>query len=54
LKKQDLDEVELDVDVVKAGAIGLYEKMGFRVVRMFSPDMEEEESFFTMRRKLTD
>ncbi|MBW1991103.1 MAG: GNAT family N-acetyltransferase, partial [Deltaproteobacteria bacterium] len=37
LKKQDLDEVELDVDVVKAGAIGLYEKMGFRVVRMFSP-----------------
>jgi len=52
LKKKDLDEVELDVDVIKAGALRLYEKLGFRVVEVFSPDYEEDESFFIMRRKL--
>ena len=52
LKKKDLDEVELDVDIVKAGARRLYEKMGFKVVETFSPDFEEDDSFFIMRRKL--
>jgi ribosomal-protein-alanine N-acetyltransferase len=52
LKKKDLDEVELDVDVAKAGAKRLYEKMGFRIVETFSPDFEEDDSFFIMRRKL--
>lgn len=52
LKKKDLDEVELDVDILKAGARHLYEKAGFRVVEIFSPDIEEEESFYIMRRKL--
>jgi ribosomal-protein-alanine N-acetyltransferase len=52
LGKKDLDEVELDVDIIKAGARRLYEKMGFRVVATFSPDAEEDESFFLMRRKL--
>jgi ribosomal-protein-alanine N-acetyltransferase len=52
LGKRDLDEVELDVDILKAGARRLYEKMGFKVVATFSPDIEEDESFFLMRRKL--
>jgi ribosomal-protein-alanine N-acetyltransferase len=52
LKKKDLDEVELDVDILKAGARRLYEKMGFRVVEIFSPDFEEDDSFFIMRRNL--
>jgi [ribosomal protein S18]-alanine N-acetyltransferase len=53
LGKRDLDEVELDVDIIKAGARRLYEKMGFKVVAIFSPDVEEDESFFLMRRKLS-
>ena len=52
LKKKDLDEVELDVDIVKNGAIRLYEKLGFKVKELFTPDMEGEESFHVMRRKL--
>lgn len=52
LKKKDLDEVELDVDVVKAGARRLYEKLGFRVVETFSPDFEEDDTFYIMRKKL--
>lgn len=52
LKEMGLQEVDLDVDVVKAGAIHLYEKMGFRMVEVFSPAAEEDESFYIMRRKL--
>lgn len=52
LKKKDLDEVELDVDIVKGGARRLYEKLGFKVVATLSPDLEEDETFFIMRKKL--
>jgi len=52
LKKKDLDEVELDVDIIKNGARRLYEKMGFKIVETFSPDFEEDNTFFIMRRKL--
>jgi ribosomal-protein-alanine N-acetyltransferase len=52
LKKQDLDEVELDVEIIKAGALQLYEKMGFKIVETCSPDFEEDETFFIMRKKL--
>jgi ribosomal protein S18 acetylase RimI-like enzyme len=52
LKKKDLDEVELDVDIVKGGARRLYEKLGFKVVATLSPDFEEDETFFIMRKKL--
>lgn len=52
LKKKNLEEVELDVDILKAGAMHLYEKVGFRLVEVFSPDFEEDESFCIMRRKL--
>jgi ribosomal-protein-alanine N-acetyltransferase len=54
LKKMGLKEVDLDVDVVKAGAIHLYKKMGFQVVEVFSPEAEEDESFYIMRLKLND
>jgi len=52
LKDLDLFDVELDVDIIKAGAIRLYEKMGFKVAEVFSPDFEEDESFYIMRKKL--
>ncbi len=52
LCNKDLDEVELDVDVSKAGARHLYEKMGFTIAETFTPDIEEDDSFFLMRRKL--
>jgi ribosomal-protein-alanine N-acetyltransferase len=52
LRKRDLTEVELDVDIIKAGARQLYEKMGFKIVAAFSPDFEEDDSFFIMRKKL--
>ena len=52
LCRKDLDEVELDVDIIKAGARQLYEKMGFKIAATFSPDMEEDDSFFIMRKKL--
>ncbi|MDI6851990.1 MAG: N-acetyltransferase [Deltaproteobacteria bacterium] len=52
LKELNLGEVDLDVDIIKAGAIHLYKKLGFEVVEVFSPDIEEDESFYIMRRKL--
>ncbi|MEW6660031.1 MAG: N-acetyltransferase [Thermodesulfobacteriota bacterium] len=52
LRKKNLDEVELDVELVKNGAMRLYEKQGFRVVELFTPDIEGDESFYIMRRKL--
>lgn len=52
LKKKGLKEVELDVDILKAGARHLYEKLGFRVVEVISPDLEGDESFYIMRRPL--
>jgi ribosomal-protein-alanine N-acetyltransferase len=52
LKKKDLDEVELDVDILKAGALRLYEKVGFKVVEIFSPSEEEDETFCIMRKRL--
>jgi ribosomal-protein-alanine N-acetyltransferase len=52
LKKKDLDEVELDVDILKHGAISLYEKADFKVVQTFSSSEEEDETFCIMRKKL--
>jgi ribosomal-protein-alanine N-acetyltransferase len=52
LKKKGLDEVELDVDIVKGGAKRLYEKLGFRLVSTLSPDFDEDETFYIMRKKL--
>jgi len=52
LGKKDLDEVELDVDVLKSGAQHLYDKMGFKVKEVFSFSEEDDEAFYIMRRKL--
>ena len=52
LQKQKLDEVELDVDILKGGAIRLYEKVGFQVVEVFSPSEEDDDTFCIMRKKL--
>jgi ribosomal-protein-alanine N-acetyltransferase len=52
LKKKELDEVELDVDILRGGAVSLYEKVGFKVVSVFSSSEEDDETFYIMRRKL--
>jgi len=52
LKRKGLKEVELDVDILKAGAQHLYEKLGFKVVEVISPDLESDDSFYIMRRPL--
>lgn len=52
LQKKNLDEIELDVDVLKRGAIGLYEKVGFQVMEVFSTSEENDDTFCIMRKKL--
>jgi ribosomal-protein-alanine N-acetyltransferase len=51
-KKKELDEVELDVDILRGGAVSLYEKVGFKVVSVFSSSEEDDETFYIMRKKL--
>lgn len=41
--------VTLDVDIVKNGAIKLYEKFGFKVMRVATVNYEEEASFLIMK-----
>jgi ribosomal-protein-alanine N-acetyltransferase len=48
-KRMDLRCVELDVDIVKNGAIKLYEKFGFRIMRVATVDYEDEPSYFIMK-----
>ncbi|MFH1594994.1 MAG: N-acetyltransferase [Pseudomonadota bacterium] len=52
LKKKELDEVELDVDILRRGAVSFYEKVGFKVVEVFSPSQEDDDTFYIMRKKL--
>lgn len=52
LKKKELDEVELDVDILRGGAVSFYEKVGFKVVEVFSSSEEDDETFYIMRKKL--
>ena len=52
LKYMNLHEVELDVNILLAGAICLYKEIGFQVVQVFSPSAEEDDSFYIMRKKL--
>ena len=51
-KKKELDEVELDVDILRGGAVSFYEKVGFKVVEVFSSSEEDDETFYIMRKKL--
>jgi ribosomal-protein-alanine N-acetyltransferase len=52
LKNMDLHEVELDVNILLAGAIRMYKGIGFQVVQVFSSSAEEDDSFYIMRKKL--
>jgi ribosomal-protein-alanine N-acetyltransferase len=49
ISAMDLRCVELDVDIVKNGAIKLYEKYGFKVMRVATVNYDEETSFFIMK-----
>jgi ribosomal-protein-alanine N-acetyltransferase len=48
-KCMDLRCAELDVDIVKNGAIKLYEKFGFKVMRVATVNYDEETSFYIMK-----
>jgi ribosomal-protein-alanine N-acetyltransferase len=52
LKNIGLHEVELDVNILLTAAIRLYKGVGFQVVQVFSPNAEEDDSFYIMRKKL--
>jgi len=41
--------VELDVDIVKNGAIKLYEKFGFKIMRVATVNYDEETCFLIMK-----
>jgi ribosomal-protein-alanine N-acetyltransferase len=49
INAMDLKCVELDVDIVKNGAIKLYEKFGFKVMRVATVNYDEETSFYIMK-----
>ena len=51
-KQMELKTVELDVDIVKNGAIKLYEKFGFKIMRVATVDYEDEPSYFMMKLSL--
>jgi len=52
LKKMNIGEVELDVEIVRTGPIRLYEKIGFKIVRPLHINNEENEDFYIMKLKL--
>jgi len=52
LKKMDIAEVELDVEIVKKGAIELYEKFGFQTRQVVTVNNEANDSFCVMTLKL--
>jgi ribosomal-protein-alanine N-acetyltransferase len=54
LHDYDITDVELSVDIVKNGAIKLYEKFGFRVMQVVSMNYDNaNESFYIMKLNLT-
>ena len=53
LKALHVKDVELNVDIVKTGAIKLYEGFGFKVMRVVSPNYNNnEESYHMMKLSL--
>jgi ribosomal-protein-alanine N-acetyltransferase len=53
-KGMGLKCVTLDVDIVKNGAIKLYEKFGFKIMRVATVNYEEDTSFLIMKLILRD
>ena len=55
IKSRNLRCVELDVDIVKNGMIKLYEKFGFKTMKVVTLNQDEDEvSFFIMKLLLSD
>jgi [ribosomal protein S18]-alanine N-acetyltransferase len=55
IKSRNLRCVELDVDIVKNGAIKLYEKFGFKTMKVVTLNHDDDEvSFFIMKLLLRD
>jgi len=55
LRLTHVGEVELVVDVDRPGAIKLYERVGFKIVRVVDMDYENaDESFYIMTMRLND
>ncbi|MBM4275299.1 MAG: GNAT family N-acetyltransferase [Deltaproteobacteria bacterium] len=51
-----IDSIEIDVDVIKAGVIRLYEKFGFKVMRILAmdPEMFDDDELCMMKLNLND
>lgn len=52
IKEMKVSEVELDVEIVKTGAIGLYEKFGFQRRHVLTMNDENHETFLEMNLRL--
>lgn len=57
-RKMDIREVEIDVEIVKEGAIQLYERVGFRIIRGIPMDenntmSNENGSYYMMKMDIT-
>jgi [ribosomal protein S18]-alanine N-acetyltransferase len=53
IKSMDLRCVELDVEIVNNGAIKLYEKFGYKVMRVATVNYDEDYCFYIMKLTLT-
>ncbi|MEJ5347057.1 MAG: GNAT family N-acetyltransferase [Desulfosoma sp.] len=49
--RRGIKNVELDVKIISAGAVHLYEKFGFRVQRMVTIDVDDT-SFLVMKKEI--
>lgn len=52
LKEKGIREVKLTVEIVRRGAISLYEKFGFKIYKVVPVNYEENEEFYTMALRL--
>ncbi|MFP3868238.1 MAG: GNAT family N-acetyltransferase [Desulfobacteraceae bacterium] len=53
-KQKKVKYVELDVELVKIGAVKLYERLGFQIMKVLSLDHENNNSFYMMRLTLNE
>lgn len=53
IRQMNIRHIELNVDIVKTGAIKLYEKFGFNVQKVVTVN-NDNESFYIMTLKLND
>lgn len=49
--QRGIKNVELDVKIISAGAVHLYEKFGFRIQRMVTVDLDDT-SFLVMKKEI--